>query len=82
MDSSANLCSVTEHAAALSRKARQGSAEMSGCYRNSPTDASTEKYRMVKERRGGCQSRNGRKMNGSEGEGDRGGSGPVRGGVS
>lgn len=41
---------------------------MSGCYRNSPKDMSTEKYRMVKERRGGCQSRNGQKMNSRERE--------------
>lgn len=27
-------------------------SEMSGCYSNTPTDMSTEKYRMVKERRG------------------------------
>lgn len=66
--------------AGLSRKARQGSAEMSGCYRDSPTSTSTEKYRMVKERQGGreggCQSRNGHKMNG--GEGGRGAKDTVR----
>lgn len=37
--------------AALSREARQGSAEMSGCYSNSPTVMSTERYHMVKKRR-------------------------------
>lgn len=52
VDSSANLWPMTARPAALSRKARRGSAEMSGCYRNSPTYTSTEKYRMVKERRG------------------------------
>lgn len=43
---------VEERPADLSRKARPGSAEMSGCYGDLPTKASTEKYRMVKERRG------------------------------
>lgn len=50
----------------LSRKARPGSAEMSGCYGDLPASTSTEQYRMVKGRRGrgvsGCQSRNGRVM--------------------
>lgn len=43
---------LEERSADLSRKAGPGSAEMSGCYGNLPTRASTEKYRMVKERRG------------------------------
>lgn len=43
---------LEEHPADLSRKARPGSAEMSGCYGDLPTNTSTEKYRMVKERRG------------------------------
>lgn len=33
-------------------QSKVGSAEMSGCYSNALTDVSTEKYRMVKERRG------------------------------
>lgn len=51
--SMANLCLTTGRPAGLSRKARQGSAEMSGCHRDSPTDMSTEQYHVVKERRGG-----------------------------
>lgn len=43
---------LEERPADLSRKARPGSAEMSGCYGDLPTNTSTEKYRMVKERRG------------------------------
>lgn len=66
---------LEERPANLSRKARPGSAEMSGCYGDLSTNASTEKYRMVKERRGeggvcvcgGCQSRNGWMMNIIEG---------------
>lgn len=43
---------LEERPADLSRKAWPGSAEMSGCYGDLPMNASTEKYRMVKERRG------------------------------
>lgn len=75
---SANLCPITERPACLSRKARRGSAEMSGCYRDSPTDASTEKYHVVKERRGGRGVGVGvdvspgmdRRWNGREGDGE------------
>lgn len=58
-----------ERPADLSRKARLGSAERSGCYGDLPSSTSTEKYRMVKERRGvvGRQYRNGRMVNVSQG---------------
>lgn len=70
IDQSANLCPMTARPAGLSRKTTQGSAEMSGYYSNWWTDMSTEKYRMVKERRGreGVSPGMVEKMNDTHGE--------------